>query len=266
MKIIQSNDTPISDIYLENQGLLSFTSLISGEHNYVFLKEHLKRVLKGQEEVFKRETSLELVEALKKELVNHWSKKSYFRIVILEDRVLFFKKDHKFHEQDLNVELVEFEKENSYSESVKNGNYQESFQLKELALSNGYDDVIFYDHNNHLTEASTSNIFLVMEDSKVLTPPVSSQVLNGVLRLKVIEFLKNEKIEVQEVEIHKDLFFKAREVWLTNAIEGIRRVKKINKNELSQECSLYKKITTTMGRFGEKKSGEEDFNSQVSRV
>lgn len=266
MKIIESKDIPILDLHLENQGLLSFTSMLSGNENYIFLKEHLERLCLGYKEVLGTELEALALKNLKEFLLTHWSKKSYYRIVILKNEIQVLKKEHKFHNDLVRLKLFSFEKENSFGPMVKNGNYQQSFKLREEAIKNNCDEALFFDNHFLITEAVTSNVFILSQDNVVYTPPASSQVLAGVTRKKIIETLRDQKREVKIENIQKDFLLKAKEIWLTNAVEGLRFVSECNGIKYKRENSSYEKIIATFGRFGEKINAEEELNSQVSKL
>jgi len=56
---------------------------------------------------------------------------------------------------------------------------------RETALSQGYDEVLFVNQRDEVTEGSISNVFVESGDVMV-TPPVSSGVLPGTLREELI--------------------------------------------------------------------------------
>ncbi len=59
---------------------------------------------------------------------------------------------------------------------------------REIAKVQGYDEVIFLNRKEEISEGSVSNIFCV-KGSHVFTPPVSSGLLNGILRQYLLSTL-----------------------------------------------------------------------------
>lgn len=83
------------------------------------------------------------------------------------------------------------------------------------AEKNGFYDVIFFNENDHLVEASRHNIFIKKEGG-YFTPPLKAGALNGIERQ---EFMKNN--EVKEVEITRDKLIAADEILLSNSVRGM---------------------------------------------
>lgn len=90
------------------------------------------------------------------------------------------------------------------------------------ARQQGWDDALMLNEFGRICEATSSNIFLLMSDGKVLTPAVSEGILPGVFRKRLIQHLRDSGIEVEEGQVMHDDLYKAGEVWLTNSISGLR--------------------------------------------
>lgn len=87
----------------------------------------------------------------------------------------------------------------------------------------GLDDCILMDNDRHLTESINSNIFVVF-NGVLYTPAMNRGFVPGIMRNKIIQLTKEERIEVQETDLRPDALMKADEVLLTNAISGVRWV------------------------------------------
>ena len=59
------------------------------------------------------------------------------------------------------------------------GNYTSSMMAKWQARKNGYDEIIFTDEKGYITEAPTSNVFIINQENVLLTAP-ESDVLYGI--------------------------------------------------------------------------------------
>lgn len=94
------------------------------------------------------------------------------------------------------------------------GIYVNSALAKTEAMENGFDEAIMLTHDGHVCEGSAENIFL-LRDGKVLTPPTSDNILEGLTRLAMIELLRKElDIEVVERSIDRSELYIADEIFL----------------------------------------------------
>lgn len=121
---------------------------------------------------------------------------------------------------------------------IKSLNYLDRVLAKKSALEQGYDDALLVNFNNHITSASTSNIFFILQDNSVITPQISDGVLEGITRKFVISTLKDNNIKISEQSIllddisnHKSS--KIISCFTTNSIQGINQVTQINDYKLS---------------------------------
>lgn len=94
------------------------------------------------------------------------------------------------------------------------GAYINTALAKTESLLAGYDEALFMDKNGHIVEGSAENIFVV-SDGKILTPPVSDDILQGITRSTVIQLCQAElKLEVIERSIARSEIYQADEVFL----------------------------------------------------
>jgi para-aminobenzoate synthetase / 4-amino-4-deoxychorismate lyase len=89
----------------------------------------------------------------------------------------------------------------------------------QVSHERGYVDAIFQNERGIVTEGAISNI-VVKHGNCWLTPPVDAGVLPGVYRASLLKRMP----EIQVVEFSVDQLLGADEVWLTNAVRGMRRV------------------------------------------
>ncbi len=100
------------------------------------------------------------------------------------------------------------------------GNYAASFYPTQLAIEEGYDQIIWTDDSTHeyFEESGTMNVFVRINDT-IYTPPTSEKILDGVTRDSFIQLAKKRGIEVKVepvavkdvVEAHRNGTLK--EVW-----------------------------------------------------
>jgi branched-chain amino acid aminotransferase len=83
------------------------------------------------------------------------------------------------------------------------GAYVNSAFIKTDAMRSGFDEAIVLNQDGHLSEGSAENFYIV-RNGKVITPPVTDNILEGITRNTVINLLRNEMgIEVEERSIDR---------------------------------------------------------------
>ena len=89
----------------------------------------------------------------------------------------------------------------------------------------GFDDCFLLNNLGNIAESSNSNLF-VLKNNILLTPLLSEACVDGTMRKNIIQIAKNNAYEIKETSIKIAAIKNADEVWLTNAIHGIRWVGK----------------------------------------
>lgn len=107
------------------------------------------------------------------------------------------------------------------------------------ARENSLDDAIVLNTAHALCDASIANVFLV-KDGACFTPALHQGCINGVMRRYLIEEIKKEGIAVHQAELREADLLSADEVFLTNAIRGIRWVAGFRNR--SYECAFSKAL------------------------
>ena len=87
------------------------------------------------------------------------------------------------------------------------------------AREHGFDDVIFSNERGEITEGAISNVFIERE-GKLLTPPVTSGVLPGVLRAHILQTHAGS----EEAVLHVGDLKSADGIFLCSSLRGLRRV------------------------------------------
>lgn len=112
--------------------------------------------------------------------------------------------------------------------------------LARLTKRDNY-DVIMLGARGQVCEGTFSNVFLI-KNGKFITPSLESGILDGITRMYVIRFLKENGYEVEERFVEPAEIFYADEVFLTHTTRGIVPVNqigniKIGSVELSSKLS-----------------------------
>jgi branched-chain amino acid aminotransferase len=92
--------------------------------------------------------------------------------------------------------------------------------------AHGLDDCLLLNTAGRLACASSANIFWV-KNGKLFTPPLSEGCVAGTMRAVLFDIAEAMKVRVQEKKGRLADLAEAEEVFLTNAIQGIRWVKEI---------------------------------------
>ncbi|MEI6947840.1 aminotransferase class IV [Paraflavisolibacter sp. H34] len=136
----------------------------------------------------------------------------------------------RLNEQGWTLELFPYARKSCDAlGNLKTANYL-PFVLADLyAREKGVDECLLLNVENRICEASKANIFLV-RNNEVHTPALHQGCVNGVMRRFLIERLKQNNIVVHQHELTEDLLKEAEEVFLTNAINGIRWVQRYHQS------------------------------------
>ena len=122
--------------------------------------------------------------------------------------------------------------ENPWLAGLKHCNRLEQVLARsELAADAAFFDGVLYSSSGNLVSGTLSNVFLVREGS-LLTPRVDRCGVAGVMRRVVLREAIRAGIAVNECELRADDLNNAQEVFLTNALIGIRAVRKLDAREL----------------------------------
>ena len=204
-----------------------------------FLEEHLKRLFASAEGInLKIPYSKEkLKELINKTCLKSKIKDAFMRIIVTRGEgeqglvtkskpsVIIMASRREFNPlKKVKVtisEVVKTDKNSIYS-GIKSLNYMNNILARINGNKLGFDDAILLNSEGFITEATTSNIFLI-KNNKIYTPSLDCGLLNGITR-KVI--LKNNK--VIEKKITKKELFDADEIFLSGTADFISCVSQLD--------------------------------------
>ncbi len=110
---------------------------------------------------------------------------------------------------------------------MKTANYLESLLSRQEAIAAGVDDTLLLNEKGLLAEASSSNVFIVSNNS-VVTPRVGSGILPGITRKIVLELGFELGISSMESDIRLADLLAAGEAFLTNSMIEIMPLVEVN--------------------------------------
>lgn len=120
--------------------------------------------------------------------------------------------------------------------NLKTNNYLLNIAAIQSATANGFDDSLILNSRGNICEASSSNLFLVQKGI-LFTPALTQGCVAGTKRRELLEILPTLGYQVEETIITKEMVFEMEEIFLTNAIHGIRPVICIENTYYSRELT-----------------------------
>jgi branched-chain amino acid aminotransferase len=107
------------------------------------------------------------------------------------------------------------------------GQYLNSILAKIESHKAGYDEAILLDEKNHVCEGTGENIYLVRE-GRILTPPATASILDGINRRAVVQIAGDLGYEVVERDLARAELYLADEVFLTGTAAELTPVREID--------------------------------------
>ncbi|QLH42364.1 MAG: aminodeoxychorismate lyase [Coxiellaceae bacterium] len=138
------------------------------------------------------------------------------------------------YSETFSVYLSDFRR-NEYSSlsQIKTLNYLDNIMARCEAQEHGADEALLLNTQAKVVCGSMSNLFVVI-NHKVYTASIREGVLPGVMRSIVLQFLQQLNITVVESAISAAQIIQAEEMFLTNALMGIKPVIAINHQAINQ--------------------------------
>ncbi len=134
-----------------------------------------------------------------------------------------------------------------------NGTYVNSALIKSDALLSGFDDAIVLNQSGHVAEASAAN-FMMVRDGVLITPPITSNILEGITRRTVIQLAQEVlNLDVVEREIDRSELYIAEEAFFCGTGAQIAPIGTIDHRPVGdgkvgpiggQIAALYQRIVT----------------------
>jgi branched-chain amino acid aminotransferase len=130
------------------------------------------------------------------------------------------------------------------------GNYLSSILVTLEARRLGFAEGIALNSQGFVSEGAGENLFLV-QDGRILTPPVAASILSGLTRDTVIKLARDSGLEVVEQNIPRELLYIADEVFLTGSAAEVTPVRSVDK------------ITVCSGRHGAETNQEQQNENAI---
>ena len=109
---------------------------------------------------------------------------------------------------------------------VKSNNYLGYAMAALWAKKNKLNDCLLLNPYENICDSTIANIFIV-QNNQIKTPALAEGCVNGVARSYLINCCKKDNVVISETTISVTDIMHASEVFLTNAVTGIRWVKQL---------------------------------------
>lgn len=257
------------------------------DHMLLFrLKDHIDRLYNSANQIglrikeSKDELKKIIISLIKK---NNFSSDIILRVILYVDQkgswsqnydgeILVIPKEYNRayeKKKSLNLYLSKWERinENSMPPTIKCGaNYINSRLAHLDAVKNGFDTALLINNNGTISE-STGACFFGIKNNKLITPPISSSILDSITRKTIIQISKellNINTEIREVKLEEIELFE--EIFLCGTSIEIFPVAKINKKQIgNNEAGI---LTSKLQEiyFSLVRGGHKNYNNWITQI
>ena len=113
------------------------------------------------------------------------------------------------------------------------GQYTNSIMAKREAKMAGYDEAVLMDVQGYVSEGSGENLFIVKK-GKLITPPLSASILEGVTRDTILTIAREEGIPVSEEMIIRDQLYLADEAFFTGTAAEVTPIREVDNRKIGE--------------------------------
>jgi branched-chain amino acid aminotransferase len=131
--------------------------------------------------------------------------------------------------------------------NLKSANFLPYVLAAEFAKNHKLNDCLVSNVKGQIADATIANVFLVKKDL-IITPALTEGCVNGVMRRYLLEKLRTASYDVREGVVTRNDLESFDEVFLTNAIYGIKWVKQFRNKRYgnSETIKIYKEFITPL--------------------
>ena len=121
------------------------------------------------------------------------------------------------------------------------GQYTNSIMAKREAKMAGYDEAVLMDVQGYVSEGSGENLFIVKK-GKLITPPLSASILEGVTRDTILALAREEGIPVAEEMITRDQLYLADECFFTGTAAEVTPIREVDNRKVGEVGPITKRL------------------------
>ncbi len=244
LDMTRSGLSPQNRAFLFGDGLFESIKVVNGKP--LFVEVHLSRLKEGMEVLQMDMPETFTVESLRKEMTQllqqcDIEEGGRLRITVYRNAGGFYlptgtgvsyviaASKHPINGYELNTEgLVvdlypDIKKQITAYAPFKTVNAMQYILASIYARKHNLHDALLVNENNHIIESSNSNLFIV-SNGVLYTPALTDGCVGGTMRMQIINLALENDLKVYECSLTPQNLLAADEVFLTNAIQGIRWV------------------------------------------
>lgn len=126
---------------------------------------------------------------------------------------------------------------------LKSANYLPYTMAARFARQQQWDDCLLLNVHENIADSTIANIFMV-KDGRFFTPSAGQGAVDGVMRRFLIERIRNAGWQLEETVITPGQLGEADELFLTNAMYGLRWVSRLDNKPFTSQLGreVYQKI------------------------
>lgn len=128
---------------------------------------------------------------------------------------------------------------------IKTTNYLENVLARREAKSLGYDEAIFLNERDEITEGTATNLFWV-KDGKLFTPAVDCGLLPGITRKVILSLAPELGFEVREGGFGLEDVLSSQGAFLTNSLVGVTALTEVDGRKIHLNVENFKKIRRSL--------------------
>lgn len=164
------------------------------------------------------------------------------------EAIALHEESNGWNEKGLIIDLYPYARKSKDAfANLKSANFLPYVLAGIFASENNLDDSILLNADHHICDTSKANIFLV-KNHQLFTPALHQGCVNGVMRRFLIDHCKLLGFKVHQQEITNEDLTNAEEVFLTNAIYGMRWVRSFRDRNYANAitASIYRQLVATI--------------------
>ena len=257
---INKKTIPINDRAF-NYGDGLFETILVKNNKIIYLNEHVKRLHEGCDIIFINKPALSLIKKNAEIAIGN-TKNCVLKIILSRGSCdfgyqypkhlipnLYFIKTNISPDKTNRTDRVDIAYSNY--KPLENNNLSKIKHLNRLDqcliaselqnIKDNYSDLAVTQDNN-IIETLSSNLFFTRKTKEQYvfdTPLISDFGIKGVMREKIIEFLKKKKFKVSIKNIERDSLKRYTSCFKVNSIKGVILIDRIGKNKFSKPEMLY---------------------------
>ncbi|MDZ4795844.1 MAG: aminotransferase class IV [Bacteroidota bacterium] len=155
---------------------------------------------------------------------------------------------NRLNENGLMIDIYpDAEKGTDKFSNLKSANFLPYSMAALFAKENKLNDCLVLNTMGHIADSTIANLFLI-KNGVLMTPGLAQGCVAGVMRRYLIGTLQQAGLKVQEMAISAQDLKNADEIFLTNAISGIRWVKQFGEKSFTNEKTgdIYNRFVKTI--------------------